>query len=74
MVFHHEKTAGAFPAVPGLSSKRLKRCFILMRNFNASKALSNFVPAQGAGAQAKQRYVKLPATQCRGKMTDATMR
>ena len=28
------------------------RVFILMRNFNASKALSNFDSAQGAGAQA----------------------
>ena len=47
---------------------------ILMRNFNASKALSNFDSVQGAGAQAQQRCVKLPATQRQGKRTNATMR
>ena len=47
---------------------------ILMRNFSASKALSNFDSVQGAGAQAQQRCVKLPATQRRGKRTNATMR
>ena len=52
----------------------LESLVILMRNFNASKALSNFDSAQGAGAQAQQRYVKLPATQRRGKRTNATMR
>ena len=36
---------------------------ILMRNFDASKALSNFDSVQGAGAQAQQRGVKLPAAQ-----------